>query len=46
MIKEIGYRYLNTLELTFAAFLVALTIGVVSGVVAAYFKDTWLDVTA
>lgn len=46
VIKEIGYRYRNTLELTFAAFLVALTIGVVSGVVAAYFKDTWLDITS
>ncbi|HTU54377.1 MAG TPA: ABC transporter permease [Acetobacteraceae bacterium] len=46
VIKEIGYRYRNTLELTFAAFLVALTVGVVSGVVAAYFKDTWLDITS
>ncbi len=44
--KEIGYRYVNTLELTFASFFVALTIGVVTGVVAAYFKDSWLDITS
>ena len=46
VLDEIGFRYLNTLELTFAALLVAIVLGVVSGLVAAYNKDTWLDVTA
>jgi ABC-type dipeptide/oligopeptide/nickel transport system permease component len=46
VLTEIGFRYLNTLELTFAALLVATAIGVFSGIVAAYKKDTWLDVTA
>jgi ABC-type dipeptide/oligopeptide/nickel transport system permease component len=46
VLDEIGFRYLNTLELTFAALGVALLIGVLSGIVAAYRKDSWLDVTA
>jgi ABC-type dipeptide/oligopeptide/nickel transport system permease component len=46
VIDEIGYRYLNTLELTFAALLVGVVVGVSSGVAAAYKKDSWLDVTA
>lgn len=46
VLDEIGYRYLNTLELTFAALGVALLVGVLSGIVAAYRKDSWLDVTA
>ena len=46
VLEEVGFRYLNTLELTFAALGVALTVGVLSGIVAAYRKDSWLDVTA
>jgi ABC-type dipeptide/oligopeptide/nickel transport system permease component len=46
VIDEIGYRYLNTLKLTFAALLVGVVVGVTSGIVAAYRKDSWLDVTA
>jgi ABC-type dipeptide/oligopeptide/nickel transport system permease component len=46
VLDEIGFRYLNTLELTFAALLVAIVIGVVTGILAAYKKDTWLDVIA
>lgn len=46
VLEEIGYRYLHTLELTFAALEVALLVGVSSGIVAAYRKDSWLDVTA
>ena len=46
VLDEIGFRYLNTLELTFAALLVAIIVGVISGIVAAYRRDTWLDVTA
>jgi ABC-type dipeptide/oligopeptide/nickel transport system permease component len=46
VLDEIGYRYINTLELTFTALGVAMTIGLLSGIVAAYRKDSWLDVTA
>lgn len=46
VLEEIGYRYLNTLELTFAALTVALVLGVLAGVIAAYRKDSWMDVTA
>ncbi len=46
VLKEIGFRYLNTLELTFAAFAVALVVGILAGVAAAYYKDSWLDVTS
>ncbi len=46
VLDEIGYRYLNTLKLTFAALAIGIAIGVTSGILAAYKKDTWLDVTA
>lgn len=46
VLEEIGFRYLNTLQLTFAALIVALVVGVLAGIVAAYRKDSWLDVTA
>lgn len=46
IVDEIGYRYLNTLTLTLAALAVAVLVGVTTGVVSAYFKDSWLDVTA
>jgi ABC-type dipeptide/oligopeptide/nickel transport system permease component len=46
VLDEIGYRYLNTLELTFAALAIGILVGVSSGIVAAYKKDSWLDVTA
>ena len=46
VLDEIGFRYLNTLELTFSALLVALVVGVLSGIIAAYRKDSWMDVTA
>ncbi len=46
VLDEIGFRYLNTLELTFAALLVALVVGVLSGIIAAYRRDSWMDVTA
>jgi ABC-type dipeptide/oligopeptide/nickel transport system permease component len=46
VLDEIGSRYVKTLELTFAALGVALAVGVTSGIVAAYRKDSWLDVTA
>jgi ABC-type dipeptide/oligopeptide/nickel transport system permease component len=46
VLDEIGSRYVKTLELTFAALGVALAVGVTSGIIAAYRKDSWLDVTA
>jgi ABC-type dipeptide/oligopeptide/nickel transport system permease component len=42
--KELGYRYLNTLKLTAASLVIALVVGVGSGIVSAYYKDTVLDV--
>jgi peptide/nickel transport system permease protein/oligopeptide transport system permease protein len=46
VLDEIGFRYVKTLQLAFAALLVALVIGVLSGVIAAYRRDSWIDVTA
>jgi ABC-type dipeptide/oligopeptide/nickel transport system permease component len=44
--EEVGYRFWNTLKLTFAALSLALLIGVVTGVVSAYRKGSWLDVSS
>ncbi|WP_187432265.1 Glutathione transport system permease protein GsiC [Roseobacter fucihabitans] len=44
--EEIGYRYVNTLILTFAALVVAIVVGLVTGMLSAYYKDTWIDVTS
>lgn len=46
VMDEIGYRYVNTLLLTFSALAIGISVGVLSGVLAAYYKDTWIDVTA
>lgn len=46
VMDEIGYRYVNTIILTAAALAIGILIGVLSGVVAAYYKDSWIDVTA
>ncbi|WP_151702429.1 ABC transporter permease [Nitrincola alkalilacustris] len=46
VMDEIGYRYVNTLLLTFSALAIGVSVGVLSGVLAAYYKDTWIDVTA
>jgi len=46
VLDEIGFRYLNTLKLTFAALAISIVIGVLTGILAAYKRDTWLDVTA
>ena len=42
--EELGYRYLNTLKLTVASLVIALVVGVGTGIVSAYYKDTVLDV--
>ncbi|EHM03151.1 putative glutathione ABC transporter, permease protein GsiC [Acetobacteraceae bacterium AT-5844] len=44
--EEIGYRFLNTLQLTGAALLIGIGIGVPMGILSAAKKDTWLDVGA
>jgi ABC-type dipeptide/oligopeptide/nickel transport system permease component len=46
VVDEIGYRYVNTILLTGAALLIALVVGVTTGVVAAARRSTWLDITA
>ncbi|MBM3534258.1 MAG: ABC transporter permease [Alphaproteobacteria bacterium] len=46
VIDEIGYRYLNTIQLTLASLVIGAVVGVLTGIVAAYKKDSWLDVTA
>lgn len=42
----IGYRYVNTIKLTLASLVVALVLGITTGIVAAYYKDTIVDVGA
>ncbi len=44
--EMIGYRYVNTIKLTFASLLVAVVLGLSTGILAAYFKDTFIDVAA
>jgi ABC-type dipeptide/oligopeptide/nickel transport system permease component len=46
VIEVIGYRYLNTIKLAFASLIVGVVIGVGTGVISAYFKDTIFDVVA
>jgi len=46
VLDEIGWRYVNTLVLTGAALIVAVIVGLGSGLLAAYKRDTWLDVTS
>jgi len=46
VIDEIGYRFINTIYLTFASLIIGAVVGVLTGIVAAYKKDSWLDVTA
>ena len=46
VINELGYRYVNTMKLTAASLLIAVVIGVGTGMVSAYYKDSILDVSA
>ncbi|MCE5207078.1 MAG: ABC transporter permease [Chloroflexi bacterium] len=39
----IGYRYVNTIKLTAAALVIAVIIGVGTGILSAYYKDTIWD---
>jgi ABC-type dipeptide/oligopeptide/nickel transport system permease component len=43
---EIGYRYLNTMELALASLIIGVLIGVSTGIISAYYKDTIFDVVA
>lgn len=43
VLDEIWDRYPNTLILTFASLLVALVVGLTTGVLAAVYKDSWVD---
>ena len=43
VLDEIRDRYPNTLILTFASLLVALLVGLTTGVLAAVYKDSWVD---
>jgi ABC-type dipeptide/oligopeptide/nickel transport system permease component len=43
---EIGFRYLNTMELTLASLIIGVLLGVSTGVVSAYYKDTFFDISA
>jgi len=42
----IGYRYLNTIKLALASLAIGVVLGVGTGIVSAYYKDTFFDVTA
>ena len=43
VLDEIRDRYPNTLILTFASLVVALVVGLTTGVLAAVYKDSWVD---
>ena len=40
---ELGYRYVNTLKLTLASLLIGILVGVGTGILSAYYKDTFID---
>ena len=44
--EEIGYRYINTMELALASLIIGVIIGVSTGIISAYFKDTFFDIAA
>ena len=46
VIDEIGFRYVNTIKLTFASLVIAVIVGVGTGILSAYYKDSWLDFLA
>jgi ABC-type dipeptide/oligopeptide/nickel transport system permease component len=46
VIDEIGFRYLNTMKLALASLVIGMLLGVSTGIVSAYYKDTVIDVTA
>lgn len=44
--EEIGWRYLNTLQLTAAALVIAVVLGLGLGLVSAWRRGTWVDTLA
>jgi ABC-type dipeptide/oligopeptide/nickel transport system permease component len=46
VLEELGYRYVNTIKLTVASLLIAIVVGVGTGIVSAYYKDTIIDIGA
>ncbi|MGQ9600704.1 MAG: ABC transporter permease [Anaerolineae bacterium] len=42
--SELGYRLVNTLKLTAASLVIAVVVGLASGILSAYYKDSILDV--
>lgn len=46
VIDELGYRFVNTLILTAASLLIAIIIGIGTGIISAYYKDTIWDVAS
>lgn len=46
VIDELKYRYVNTIKLTFASLLIGILVGVSTGIISAYYKDTWIDFLA
>jgi ABC-type dipeptide/oligopeptide/nickel transport system permease component len=46
VLDALGFRYVNTMKLTAASLLIAVAIGVGSGMISAYYKDSILDVSA
>jgi ABC-type dipeptide/oligopeptide/nickel transport system permease component len=40
----LGYRYVNTIKLTIVSLIIAIIIGVGTGIISAYYKDTVWDV--
>jgi ABC-type dipeptide/oligopeptide/nickel transport system permease component len=46
VIEEIGYRYVNTIELALASLLIGVVLGVGSGIISAYYKDTFFDLAS
>lgn len=41
--EEIGFRYWNTILLTASALVVALVVGLSTGIASAYWRGTWID---
>ncbi len=46
VVDELMYRYVNTIKLTVCSLSIGIVVGVTTGIISAYFKDTWIDFTA
>ncbi len=46
VINELKYRYVNTIKLTFCSLIIGIVIGLSTGIISAYYKDTWIDFLA